>query len=36
MLSRASGSMEEVGAQAGTKVYQVSHRGSRGGCLSKG
>ena len=36
MLSRATGSMEEVGAQAGAKLCQVAHRGSRGGCLSKG
>ena len=26
----------EVGAQAGIKLYQVAHRGSRGGRLNKG
>ena len=36
MLIRASGGMERVGAKAGARLCQVAHRGSRGGCLSKG
>ena len=30
MLSRATGSMEEAGAQAGAKLCQVAHRGEVG------